>query len=54
MKTLGKRYLAYRGQNMTFGEPNVTTGYYSYYGDLLAFASKSERDEYVKDFYDIL
>jgi hypothetical protein len=39
-----KTYYLFVGQNATTGQPNKITGYYSFYGRIYAFSSKSERD----------
>lgn len=40
------KYLAWVGQNATTGTPNPTTGRMSLWGDLHAFNTKAERDEF--------
>lgn len=42
-----KSYYLWIGQNATTGKPNPITGYYSYYGRIIKFATKSLRDEYI-------
>jgi len=46
-----KLYYAFIGQNATTGKPHARTGYYSIYGDLYAFSSKRERDNFVDSRY---
>jgi hypothetical protein len=45
-----KQYLAWVGQNATFGNPNPTTGFYSYFGDLYSFTNKQDRDNFCEEF----
>ena len=44
-------FYLFQGQNATTGTPNATTGRMSMYGDILAFDTKKERDEYHENFY---
>ena len=39
-----KTYLAWIGQDATFGSPHPQTGNHSYFGELFSFSSKSDRD----------
>ncbi|MGB0467768.1 MAG: hypothetical protein ACPGF7_09610 [Pontibacterium sp.] len=44
-------YLAWVGNtSTTVGQPNAKTGFFSLHGDLVAFATKTERDEYCDTF----
>lgn len=40
------KYLAWVGQNATWGTPHPVTGRYSMFGDLHAFETKKERDQF--------
>lgn len=45
-------YYVFVGQlNTTSGRPHPTTGRYSIYGDLLAFSTRKQRDEFYNNFY---
>ena len=44
-------FYVFQGQNATHGTPNVSTGLKSLYGNILAFNTEEERDEYHENFY---
>lgn len=46
------RFYAWVGQNASTGRPNPITGNYSMYGSVRAFKYRSDRDQYVADYYD--
>ena len=41
-----KNYLAWLGNNATYGNPHPVTGRLSMYGELYAFDSKADRDQF--------
>lgn len=49
----GKTFLAFVGKRngATTGEPNPRTGRLSRWGDYYRFATKAERDQFVKEYY---
>lgn len=47
-----KYFYIWKGQNATCGRPNPLTGRLNMYGDLLAFTSKSKRDQFYNEYYD--
>lgn len=51
MKNENKKWYAWVGQNASTGRPNEITGRMSMYGRNLVFRTKSDRDEFVDDFY---
>ena len=46
-------YLAFIGQNASTGTPHPLTGGMNMYGDLANFSTKSDRDLFVAEYYDI-
>ena len=44
-----KEFLLFVGQNASTGKPNKRTGLYSFYGKMLKFSHKEEREAYCID-----
>jgi hypothetical protein len=42
-------YLLFVGENASYGNPNSITGRYSFYGRILKFRSKEERNLYIEE-----
>ena len=45
-------YYVFKGQNATFGNPNLITGLRSTFGELISFSTMQKRDRFYNEYYD--